>query len=86
MDEMMPEMGKDMGESAPGAYEICIAVDETGQMSVGVEGAEYQPAQSIKDALIIAAQIYQADGQMPESNEGEQAAAQSAFDQSRLNK
>jgi hypothetical protein len=74
----------DDASDAQGAYEICIKVGADGSLSVGVEqegqeaapgaeGAEdddsgFQPAQSIKDALTMALEIYKSNGGAPTNN------------------
>lgn len=64
------EITADESGKGDGSYEICIRVYSDGKLAVGVEsgGAEeqgesnYKPAESIKDALTKALEIYKADG------------------------
>jgi hypothetical protein len=58
-----------------GGFTVCIRVDESGGLSVGVQGAEgaegdgYVPAADRKEALTLALEILKGNGQMPQSED-----------------
>jgi hypothetical protein len=98
MNDMMntPMQGGNEMESdstQQGQYLICIAVDPSGQVSVGVEsdssgdlmgeddeGPEYKPVADINEALSMAKMIFRNNGQMPEEDTQALEQAQAGYE------
>jgi hypothetical protein len=88
-----PSQGAQPPDQGGGGYEICVKVDGSGQISVGVEDASaeaaedqsgdddggYTPASNIKAACQMVEQIFKNNGQMPGGQS--QMSVQDAFGQ-----
>jgi len=81
MDMQMQSDPAQGQEESQGGYKICVKVDASGQISVGVESAEqpgqvdYQPAESPEEAQQIVGDILKNSGQIDSRTDEQQAQA-----------
>lgn len=60
------------GETEEGGFTVCIHSDAEGALSVGVEGGDMQPVNSVKEAMTVALGILKSGGTMEDPNANQQ--------------
>lgn len=62
----------EFAEGEEGGFTVCIHSDAEGSLSVGIEGGDMQPVNSVKEAMTVALEALKSGGTMGDPNANQQ--------------